>query len=99
MEAQPFPTDLEKAIRDEFAMHSGGIAQASFAVRYWATAEVLPDGVVRRATGNLLERERPDCRERMSDIDQCTITGAVPFSTVEFDFVLNPAQRWRSVRL
>ena len=43
VEAQPFPTDLEKAIRDAFATLSAGNAQASFAVRSSATAEDLPD--------------------------------------------------------
>ena len=43
VEAQPFPADLEKAIRDEFAKLSGGNPAASFAVRSSATAEDLPD--------------------------------------------------------
>ena len=43
VEHQPFPADLEKAIRDEFAKLSAGNAQASFAVRSSATAEDLPD--------------------------------------------------------
>jgi len=43
VEAQPFPADLEKAVRDSFAVLSGGNAQASFAVRSSATAEDLPD--------------------------------------------------------
>ena len=43
IEAQPFPADLEKAIRDAFATLSAGNAQASFAVRSSATAEDLPD--------------------------------------------------------
>ncbi|MDR2335492.1 MAG: phosphoenolpyruvate synthase [Burkholderiaceae bacterium] len=43
MESQPFPADLEKAVRDAFATLSGGNAQASFAVRSSATAEDLPD--------------------------------------------------------
>ena len=43
VEAQPFPADLEKAIRDAFATLSAGNAQASFAVRSSATAEDLPD--------------------------------------------------------
>lgn len=43
VEAQPFPADLEKAIRDEFAKLSAGNTQASFAVRSSATAEDLPD--------------------------------------------------------
>jgi pyruvate,water dikinase len=37
---QPFPADLEKAIRDEFVTLQGN---ASFAVRSSATAEDLPD--------------------------------------------------------
>jgi len=41
--AQPFPADLEQAIRDEFARLSAGNPQASFAVRSSATAEDLPD--------------------------------------------------------
>ncbi|WP_137896667.1 phosphoenolpyruvate synthase [Ramlibacter sp. 2FC] len=43
VEAQPFPADLEKAIREAFAKLSEGNAQASFAVRSSATAEDLPD--------------------------------------------------------
>jgi pyruvate, water dikinase len=43
VEAQPFPADLEKAIRDAFATLSAGNAAASFAVRSSATAEDLPD--------------------------------------------------------
>ena len=43
VEAQPFPADLEKAVREAFANLSAGNAQASFAVRSSATAEDLPD--------------------------------------------------------
>ncbi len=43
IEAQPFPADLEAAIRDAFATLSAGTPQASFAVRSSATAEDLPD--------------------------------------------------------
>ena len=43
LEAQPFPADLEKAVRDAFAQLSAGNPQASFAVRSSATAEDLPD--------------------------------------------------------
>ncbi len=43
VEAQPFPADLEQAIRDEFARLCAGNPQASFAVRSSATAEDLPD--------------------------------------------------------
>jgi pyruvate,water dikinase len=43
VEAQPFPADLEKAIRDAFATLSAGNAAATFAVRSSATAEDLPD--------------------------------------------------------
>ncbi len=43
VEAQPFPADLEKAVRESFATLSAGNAQASFAVRSSATAEDLPD--------------------------------------------------------
>ncbi len=43
VEAQPFPADLEQAIRDAFAKLSDGNAEASFAVRSSATAEDLPD--------------------------------------------------------
>ena len=43
VEQQPFPEDLEKAIREAFATLNGGNAQASFAVRSSATAEDLPD--------------------------------------------------------
>lgn len=40
---QPFPADLEQAIRTEFATLQGDNDQASFAVRSSATAEDLPD--------------------------------------------------------
>lgn len=43
VEAQPFPADLEKGIREAFATLSAGNAAASFAVRSSATAEDLPD--------------------------------------------------------
>ncbi|MEI7785825.1 MAG: phosphoenolpyruvate synthase, partial [Betaproteobacteria bacterium] len=43
VQQQPFPADLERAIRSEFAQLSAGNAQASFAVRSSATAEDLPD--------------------------------------------------------
>ncbi|WP_348716027.1 phosphoenolpyruvate synthase, partial [Acidovorax soli] len=43
VEAQPFPADLEAAIRAAFITLSAGNAQASFAVRSSATAEDLPD--------------------------------------------------------
>lgn len=43
VEAQPFPADLEKAIREAFAKFSEGNPHASFAVRSSATAEDLPD--------------------------------------------------------
>lgn len=43
VEAQPFPADLEAAIREAFAKLASGNAQASFAVRSSATAEDLPD--------------------------------------------------------
>ena len=43
VEAQPFPADLERAIRAAFATLSGDQPQASFAVRSSATAEDLPD--------------------------------------------------------
>ncbi len=43
LEAQPFPADLEQAVRDAFAKLSEGNAEASFAVRSSATAEDLPD--------------------------------------------------------
>ncbi len=43
LEAQPFPADLEQAVRTAFAELSGGNTQASFAVRSSATAEDLPD--------------------------------------------------------
>jgi len=43
VEAQPFPADLEKAIREAFTTLQGGNAEASFAVRSSATAEDLPD--------------------------------------------------------
>ena len=43
VESQPFPADLEKAVRDAFATLSAGNDKASFAVRSSATAEDLPD--------------------------------------------------------
>jgi len=43
VEAQPFPKELEQAVRESFAALSAGNAQASFAVRSSATAEDLPD--------------------------------------------------------
>jgi len=43
VEAQPFPSDLEQAIRDEFIRLQGSNPEASFAVRSSATAEDLPD--------------------------------------------------------
>ncbi|MFT4190404.1 MAG: phosphoenolpyruvate synthase [Comamonas sp.] len=43
VENQPFPADLERAIRDAFATLSAGNDRASFAVRSSATAEDLPD--------------------------------------------------------
>ncbi|KAB2895979.1 MAG: phosphoenolpyruvate synthase, partial [Burkholderiaceae bacterium] len=43
VESQPFPADLEKAVRDAFATLSAGSDKASFAVRSSATAEDLPD--------------------------------------------------------
>ena len=43
VEAQPFPADLEKAIREEFVRLQGNNPEASFAVRSSATAEDLPD--------------------------------------------------------
>jgi pyruvate, water dikinase len=43
VEAQPFPPELEKAVRNSFAALSAGNPQASFAVRSSATAEDLPD--------------------------------------------------------
>jgi len=43
VESQPFPADLEQAIRDSFITLSSGNPAASFAVRSSATAEDLPD--------------------------------------------------------
>lgn len=43
VEQQPFPADLEQAIRDAFTQLQGGNDAASFAVRSSATAEDLPD--------------------------------------------------------
>lgn len=43
VEAQPFPADLEQAIRDAFVTLTSGNPQATFAVRSSATAEDLPD--------------------------------------------------------
>ncbi|MDO8450626.1 MAG: phosphoenolpyruvate synthase [Rhodoferax sp.] len=43
VEAQPFPADLEQAIRAAFITLSSGNPEVSFAVRSSATAEDLPD--------------------------------------------------------
>ena len=43
VEAQPFPVDLEQAIRAEFVRLQSSNPEASFAVRSSATAEDLPD--------------------------------------------------------
>ena len=43
VESQPFPQDLEQAIRAEFVKLTAGSPGASFAVRSSATAEDLPD--------------------------------------------------------
>ena len=43
VESQPFPDDLERAIRDAFVTLSHGAPELSFAVRSSATAEDLPD--------------------------------------------------------
>ena len=43
VEAQPFPPELEQAIREAFAALCAGNETASFAVRSSATAEDLPD--------------------------------------------------------
>lgn len=43
VEAQPFPADLEQAIRTAYAKLAGDNPDASFAVRSSATAEDLPD--------------------------------------------------------
>ena len=43
VEAQPFPADLEQAVRGSFATLCAGNVEASFAVRSSATAEDLPD--------------------------------------------------------
>jgi pyruvate,water dikinase len=43
LESQPFPPELEREIRAEFAKLSAGNPDASFAVRSSATAEDLPD--------------------------------------------------------
>ena len=43
VEAQPFPADLEKGIREAFAVLSANNVDATFAVRSSATAEDLPD--------------------------------------------------------
>ena len=43
VENQPFPADLEQAIREEFVRLQGGNEAATFAVRSSATAEDLPD--------------------------------------------------------
>ena len=43
VEAQPFPADLEQAIRAEFVRLQSSNPEASFAVRSSATAEDLPD--------------------------------------------------------
>ncbi|MEX1168355.1 MAG: phosphoenolpyruvate synthase [Hydrogenophaga sp.] len=43
VEQQPFPADLEKAIREAYITLVGGNEKATFAVRSSATAEDLPD--------------------------------------------------------
>jgi pyruvate,water dikinase len=43
IEAQPFPPELEKAIREAFAALEAGSNKGSYAVRSSATAEDLPD--------------------------------------------------------
>ncbi|MFM2263600.1 MAG: Phosphoenolpyruvate synthase, partial [Pseudomonadota bacterium] len=43
VEAQPFPADLEQAIRQGYATLNGDSATATYAVRSSATAEDLPD--------------------------------------------------------
>ena len=43
IECTPFPSDLDSAIRSQFALLSAGNPGASFAVRSSATAEDLPD--------------------------------------------------------
>ena len=43
VEAQPFPADLEQAIREAFVALTAGNPKATFAVRSSATAEDLPD--------------------------------------------------------
>ena len=43
VESQPFPADLEQAIRDAFATLSQGTPDLSFAVRSSAAAEDMPD--------------------------------------------------------
>jgi pyruvate,water dikinase len=43
VEVQPFPPELEKGIRETFALLSAGNSEATFAVRSSATAEDLPD--------------------------------------------------------
>ncbi|HEY8047810.1 MAG TPA: phosphoenolpyruvate synthase [Ramlibacter sp.] len=43
IEAQPFPPELDRAIRSQFEKLSAGAPGASFAVRSSATAEDLPD--------------------------------------------------------
>ncbi|CAM5789934.1 phosphoenolpyruvate synthase [Ottowia pentelensis] len=43
VESQPFPAELDQAVRAAFAALLAGNAQASFAVRSSATAEDLPD--------------------------------------------------------
>ena len=43
VEQQPFPPELEQAIRAAFEVLQGNLPQASFAVRSSATAEDLPD--------------------------------------------------------
>ncbi|MEN9475821.1 MAG: hypothetical protein RIS48_2543, partial [Pseudomonadota bacterium] len=43
VEAQPFPADLEQAIRDAYVTLNAGSETATYAVRSSATAEDLPD--------------------------------------------------------
>ena len=54
VEAQPFPADLEAAVRAAFETLCAGNAQASFAVRSSATAEDLPDASFAGRTRGLL---------------------------------------------
>ncbi len=59
VEAQPFPADLEKAIRDAFDTLQGGNSAASFAGALLGHRRRPARRLVCRSAGNLPERRRP----------------------------------------